>query len=91
MKTKENSEVNDMTTPFDKKIDFICKYGQRVPYGTVDAFIHVNDTLETVILIAKNIFGSRPSTEQIFEIYDRVEEERLRLTEEHETQGEQND
>lgn len=67
---------------FDRRIDSLNKL--NVPGSTVDAAVHVHDTLETCRALITTFTKEEPTIEQLIEIYDRIEERRKELLQEEE-------
>jgi hypothetical protein len=64
---------------FNKHLDSLQK-APDVPQNMVDATIHVHDTMESALVIAKSLFGGNAFTgADVIAIYDRIQAEWLRL------------
>ena len=69
------------TNRFQERLDVMNK-AWRGPEHTEDAALYVRDTIELAYLAATDLFGRDVSPEVALGIYDRIDRERLRRSEE---------
>ncbi len=78
------AEMSDYPKRFAARIEAMNK-SWRGPEHTADAASYVHDTLELAWLAATDLFGHEVSPEIAVAIFDRIDEERARRSEEDET------
>ena len=66
-----------MTTRFDKRLELLS--ASSCSDELIDSLIYVNDTLQTCVSIARDLFGENVKAEIALEIYDRVRKQQIHL------------